>query len=50
MVKEKFAKGLVGKPEGNGPLGRPSFGWENNARRCMEEIAGMVWNGLIWLV
>jgi len=46
VVKEKFAQGLVGgKPEGNLPLGRSSFGWEDNTRMCMEEIG---WTGVDW--
>ena len=45
MVKEKFAQGLVGKPEGNGPLGRSSFGWEDNNGMFME---GTGWNGVEW--
>jgi len=31
---------LVGKPNGNGPLGRPKRIWENNIRNDLRETAG----------
>jgi hypothetical protein len=36
---------LVGKPEGNRPLGRPRRGWENGIRMDLREIdlGGMDW-------
>jgi hypothetical protein len=36
----------VGKPEGEGPLGRPRYGWEDNTRMCLEEIG---WNDVDWI-
>jgi hypothetical protein len=35
---------LLGKPEGNRPLGRPRRRWEDNIK-----MDGVVWAGLIWL-
>jgi hypothetical protein len=39
---------LVGKPEGNRPLGRPRCRWENNIRMDLHEVGcgGMDWIGL----
>jgi hypothetical protein len=34
---------LVGKPEGKGPLGRPSRRWVNNIKMDLREIG---WDGL----
>ena len=31
-------KVLVGKPEGNRPLGRPRRGWEDNIKMDLEEV------------
>jgi hypothetical protein len=39
---------LVGKPEGNRPLGRPGRKWEDNIKMDFREI-GWGWTGLIWL-
>ena len=38
-------QGLVGKPEGKRPLGRPSCGWEDNIRMYLQEVGceGMDW-------
>ena len=33
-------KGLVGKPEGKRPLGRPSRRWEDNIKMDLEEVGG----------
>jgi hypothetical protein len=33
----------VGKPKGNGPLGRPKRRWENNIRMDLREID---WKGV----
>jgi len=35
---------LVGKPEGERPLGRPKRRWENNIKR-----SEMGWGGLDWI-
>jgi hypothetical protein len=37
---------LVGKPEGNGPLGRPRRRWEDNIRMDHREIG---WGGMDWI-
>jgi hypothetical protein len=39
---------LVGKPEGNRPLGRPRCRWEDNIRMDLQEVGygGMDWIGL----
>jgi hypothetical protein len=39
---------LVGKPEGNRPLGRPRRKWENNIRMDLQEVGcgSMDWIGL----
>jgi len=36
---------LVGKPEGNKPLGRPRLRWENNIKMDLQEVGcgGMDW-------
>ena len=33
-------RGLVGKPEGKRPLGRPSRRWEDNIKMDLEEVEG----------
>jgi len=35
----------VGKPEGNGPLGRPRYRWEDNIKMDFQEVGcgGMDW-------
>jgi hypothetical protein len=37
---------LVGKPEGNRPLGRPRRRWVVNIRMDLREIE---WNGMNWI-
>jgi hypothetical protein len=37
---------LVGKPEGNRPLGRPRSMWEDNIRIYLREIG---WEGVVWI-
>jgi hypothetical protein len=37
-VGESCAQGLVGKPEGTRPLGRPRRRWEDNIKRDLEEV------------
>jgi hypothetical protein len=39
-------KGLVGKPEGMIPLGRPRRRWENNIRMDLGEIG---WGDMDWI-
>ena len=33
-------RGLVGKPEGKRPLGRPSRRWEDNIKMNLQEVGG----------
>jgi hypothetical protein len=40
---------LVGKPEGNRPLGRPKPRWEDNIKMNLQELGGVTCTGLIWL-
>jgi len=37
---------LVGRPEGERPLGRPRRRWEDNIRMDLREI---VWEGVYWI-
>jgi hypothetical protein len=37
---------LVGKPEGNRPLGRPGHRWVNNIKMDLREIG---WGGMDWI-
>jgi hypothetical protein len=37
---------LVGKPEGNRPLGRPRFRWLNNIKMVLRETE---WDGMDWI-
>jgi hypothetical protein len=41
-------RGLVGKPEGKRPLGRPRRRWEDNIKMDLQEVGGggMDWFGL----
>ena len=34
---------LVGKPEGNRPLGRPRRGWEDNIKMDLQEVGYVDW-------
>jgi hypothetical protein len=41
---------LMGKPEGNRPLGRPRHRWENNIKMDLQEVGGgVVGTGWSWL-
>jgi len=42
-------KGLVGKPEGRRPHGRPRRGWEDNIKMDSQGVGCGAWSGLIWL-
>jgi hypothetical protein len=42
---EKIYRILVGKPEGNRPLGRPSPRWMDNIKMELGEIG---WDGMDW--
>jgi hypothetical protein len=37
---------LVGKPEGNGPFGKPRSRWEDNIRMNLSEI---MWEDVDWI-
>jgi len=37
---------LVAKPEGKGPLGRPSYRWEGSIKIDLREIS---WEGVDWI-
>jgi len=38
MERRGVYRVLVGKPEGNYPLGRPRCRWENNIKRNLQEV------------
>ena len=42
---ERRIQGLVGKPEGKRPLGRPRLRWEDNIKMDLQEVEyrGMDW-------
>jgi hypothetical protein len=44
-------RSLVGKPEGNGPLGRPRRRWDDNIKMDLQEVGyeGMDWINLVRL-
>jgi hypothetical protein len=42
-------RGLVGKPEGKTPLGRPRRRWEDGIKMDLKEIGWGVWSGFTWL-
>jgi hypothetical protein len=44
--ERKVYKVLVGKPEGNRPLGRPSHRWEDGIRMDLREIG---WGSVEWI-
>jgi hypothetical protein len=41
---------LVGKPEGEKPLGRPRRRWEDNIKMIFRKWDVGVWTGLSWLM
>jgi hypothetical protein len=47
--ERKVYKGLVGKPKGKRPLGRPRRRWEDRIRMDLREIGLRVWIGFDWL-
>jgi len=47
--EEGCIQGLVGKPEGKRPLGRPRRKWEDNIKMDLQEVGCGAWTGLIWL-
>ena len=40
---------LIGKPEGDRPLGRPRRRWKDNIKKDLQEVGCGVWTGWIWL-
>jgi hypothetical protein len=44
--KRNACRILVGKPEGNRPLGRPRCRWVDNIKI---DIRGIVWDGMDWI-
>ena len=42
-------RGLVGKPEGKRPLGRPRLRWEDNIKMDLQDWDVGVWTGSSWL-
>jgi hypothetical protein len=48
--KRDAYRGLVGRPEGMRPIGRPRRRWEDNIKIDLQEVGGGggAWNGLIW--
>ena len=36
--RERSVQGVVGKPEGKRPLGRPKIRWEDNIRMDLQEV------------
>jgi hypothetical protein len=46
---ERLYRVLVGKPERNGPLGRPRRSWEDNIKMDFMKWDVRAWTGSIWL-
>jgi hypothetical protein len=44
--EERCKEGLVGKPKGRKPLGRPKPRWEDNIKRDLREVG---WRGIHWI-
>jgi hypothetical protein len=40
---------LVGKPEGERPLGRPRFRWEDTIEINFQEVGCGTWTGSSWV-
>ena len=47
--EKRCIQGLVGKPEGKIPLGKPRRRWEVNIRIDHQDVGWVAWTGLIWL-
>jgi hypothetical protein len=39
---------VLGKPEGERPLGRPGCRWEDSIKTDIEEMIWVAWTGLFW--
>jgi len=46
---ERLLQGLVGKPEGKKPLGRPRLRWEGNINMDFRKWDVEAWTGSCWL-
>ena len=44
----KQSQGLLGKPEGKGPLEIRRYRWENNIKMHLKKQDCCAWTGLIW--
>jgi hypothetical protein len=42
-------RGLLGKPEGKRPLGRPGHRWEDNTETDLHEVGWGAYTRFIWL-
>jgi hypothetical protein len=47
--EEKCIQSLVGKLEGERPLGRPRCIWKVILKWILKEYDGLMWTGIIWL-
>jgi hypothetical protein len=47
---KKPVQGLMGKPEGKSPLGRPRRRWEDGIAMDLMEVGWGVWSGFTWLM
>ena len=48
--EERRIPGLVGKPEGKRPLGRPRRRWEDNIKMYLQEVGCGAMDRIIWLM
>ena len=46
--KKDVYRGLVVKPEGKRPLGRPRRRWDYKGKMDLQEVGSGTWTGLIW--
>jgi hypothetical protein len=47
--ERKVYKVLMGRPEGERPLGSPRCRWEDGIRTDLGETGSGLWNGFTWL-
>jgi len=48
--RRRAYRGLVRKPEGKRPLGRPRLRWDDNSKIDLQGVGWWgAWTGLIWL-
>ena len=48
-VRRGVYRVLVGKTEGNRPIGRPRCRWKDNIRKDLQNSVKKAWNACIWL-